>query len=119
MDIRMPGMDGLAATEAICGGLKLADTRILILTTFETEQYVARALRARASGFLGQTATTDQLLEAIRTVAVGESPLSPRATRLPATSLASTPKHPEPGRACRPDGARARGDGSGRPRHKQ
>ena len=82
MDIRMPGVDGLAATEAVCADFGLADTRILILTTFETERYVAAALRAGASGFLGKTATTDQLLEAIRTVAAGDSLLSPQATRL-------------------------------------
>ncbi|WP_030186130.1 response regulator transcription factor [Streptomyces sp. NRRL S-813] len=82
MDIRMPGTDGLAATEAICRDPDLADTRILMLTTFETEEYVARALRAGASGFLGKTATADELLEAIRTVAAGDSLLSPQATRL-------------------------------------
>ncbi|MET9039406.1 response regulator transcription factor [Streptomyces mirabilis] len=91
MDIRMPGTDGLTATKTICADPDLADTRILILTTFQTEQYVARALRAGASGFLGKTATTDQLLDAIRTVADGESLLSPQATRLLITRyLAST-----------------------------
>jgi DNA-binding NarL/FixJ family response regulator len=60
----------------------LAGTRVLILTTFETDEYVAGALRAGASGFLGKTATTDQLLEAIRTVAAGDALLSPQATRM-------------------------------------
>jgi DNA-binding NarL/FixJ family response regulator len=81
MDIRMPGTDGLAATEAICADPDLAGTRILILTTFETDEYVASALRAGASGFLGKTATTDQLLDGIRTIASGESLLSAQATR--------------------------------------
>jgi DNA-binding NarL/FixJ family response regulator len=81
MDIRMPGTDGLAATEAICADPDLAGTRILILTTFETDEYVASALRAGASGFLGKTATTDQLLEGIRTIASGDSLLSAQATR--------------------------------------
>jgi DNA-binding NarL/FixJ family response regulator len=81
MDIRMPGTDGLAATEAICADPALAGTRILILTTFETDEYVASALRAGASGFLGKTATTDQLLDGIRTIASGDSLLSAQATR--------------------------------------
>lgn len=91
MDIRMPGTDGLAATETICADPALADTRILILTTFQTDEYVAQALRAGASGFLGKTATADQLLDAIRTVAAGESLLSPQATRLLITRYLATP----------------------------
>jgi CheY-like chemotaxis protein len=74
MDIRMPGTDGLAATETICADPDLAGTRILILTTFETEEYVARALRAGASGFLGKTASTDDLLDGIRTIAAAAPP---------------------------------------------
>ncbi|MFI1093395.1 response regulator [Streptomyces sp. NPDC020917] len=81
MDIRMPGTDGLAATEAVCSDPALAGTRVLILTTFETDEYVARALRAGASGFLGKDAGPDTLLDAVRTVAAGEALLSPTATR--------------------------------------
>jgi DNA-binding NarL/FixJ family response regulator len=81
MDVRMPGTDGLTATETICADPDLADTRVLILTTFENDDHVARALRAGASGFLGKYVTTDALLEAIRTVAAGESLLSPGATK--------------------------------------
>ncbi|KKD03031.1 response regulator [Streptomyces sp. WM6386] len=81
MDIRMPGTDGLAATAAICADPDLADTRVLILTTFEIDEYVARALRAGASGFLGKDVTADVLLAGVRTVASGESLLSPVATR--------------------------------------
>ena len=91
MDIRMPGTDGLAATETICGDPDLAGTRILILTTFETDEYVARALRAGASGFLGKTASTDQLLADIRTIASGDSLLSPQATRALIVRFLATP----------------------------
>jgi DNA-binding NarL/FixJ family response regulator len=91
MDIRMPGTDGLAATEAICADPDLASTRILILTTFETDEYVARALRAGASGFLGKTASTDDLLAGIRTVASGDSLLSPQATRALISRFLATP----------------------------
>jgi DNA-binding NarL/FixJ family response regulator len=79
MDIRMPVRDGLAATQEICADL--ADTRVLILTTFETDEHVARALKAGASGFLGKDVTAVGLLDGIRTVVAGEALLSPAATR--------------------------------------
>ncbi|MET7396498.1 response regulator transcription factor [Dactylosporangium sp. NPDC005572] len=95
MDVRMPGTDGLAATETICADPALAGTRVLILTTFENDEHVARALRAGASGFLGKYVTTDDLLAAIRTVAAGESLLSPGATKaLIAQFLATPPPGP-------------------------
>ncbi|MGW1208262.1 response regulator transcription factor [Streptomyces sp. NPDC002499] len=81
MDIRMPGTDGLAATATICSDPDLAGTRVLVLTTFETDEYVARALQVGASGFLGKHVTTDALLAGIPTVAAGEALLSPGATR--------------------------------------
>ena len=81
MDIRMPVLDGLAATRRICSTPELASTRVLILTTFETDEYVARALEAGASGFLGKDVTSDGLLAGIRTVVGGEALLSPSATR--------------------------------------
>ncbi|WP_433728531.1 response regulator transcription factor [Actinoplanes sp. CA-051413] len=81
MDIRMPVVDGLAATRRICATPELAGTRVLILTTFETDEYVARALEAGASGFLGKDVTSDGLLAGIRTVVGGEALLSPAATR--------------------------------------
>jgi DNA-binding NarL/FixJ family response regulator len=81
MDIRMPVLDGLAATQRICAMPDLARTRVLILTTFETDEYVARALEAGASGFLGKDVTPDVLLAGIRTVVGGEALLSPSATR--------------------------------------
>jgi DNA-binding NarL/FixJ family response regulator len=91
MDIRMPGTDGLAATSAICADPELAATRVLILTTFETEDYVAQALRAGASGFLGKDVTADTLLAGLRTVASGEALLSPAATRTLITRFLMSP----------------------------
>ncbi len=81
MDIRMPEMDGVEATRQITRDERLAAVRILILTTFEIDEYVLQALRAGASGFLGKGVDPDGLLEAIRTVAGGEALLSPAATK--------------------------------------
>ncbi|SDD23093.1 response regulator transcription factor [Streptomyces prasinopilosus] len=81
MDIRMPGMDGLAATRSIGQAEDLAAVKVLILTTFEDDEYVAEALRAGASGFLGKGALPEELLDAVRTVAAGDALLSPAATR--------------------------------------
>lgn len=94
LDIRMPGADGLAATGAICADPGLSGTRVLILTTFETDEYVAHALRAGASGFLGKDVSADGLLAGIRTVAGGDALLSPHATRTLITRFLTTP---EPG----------------------
>ncbi|MCK9930290.1 response regulator transcription factor [Frankia sp. Mgl5] len=92
MDIRMPGTDGLAATAAICGDETLAATRVLILTTFEIDEYVAQALRVGASGFLGKDVGTDELLSAIRTVAGGDALLSPAATRVLISRFLAAPE---------------------------
>ncbi|HEY2671103.1 MAG TPA: response regulator transcription factor [Rugosimonospora sp.] len=81
MDIRMPEMDGVEATRQITGDERLAGVRILILTTFEIDEYVLQALRAGASGFLGKGVDPDGLLDAIRTVARGDALLSPAATK--------------------------------------
>jgi DNA-binding NarL/FixJ family response regulator len=99
MDVRMPGTDGLSATEAICADPDLTGTRVLILTTFENDEHVARALRAGASGFLGKYVTTDALLEAIRVVAAGENLLSPGATKALIAQFLATPP---PGTATPP-----------------
>jgi DNA-binding NarL/FixJ family response regulator len=80
MDIRMPGSDGIEATRRVAATPGLAGTRILILTTFETDEHVLAALRAGASGFLGKGVEPAELLRAIRIVAAGESLLSPAAT---------------------------------------
>jgi DNA-binding NarL/FixJ family response regulator len=79
MDVRMPGMDGIQATEAIAA--TGTASRVLILTTFDIDQYVFAGLRAGASGFLLKDAPPTELLTAIRTVAAGESVLAPSATR--------------------------------------
>ncbi|MFG2730160.1 response regulator [Streptomyces canus] len=91
MDIRMPGTDGLAATSVICADPELSDARVLILTTFEIDEYVAQALRSGASGFLGKDVTAEALLAGIRTVAAGDSLLSPGATRTLITRFLSAP----------------------------
>ncbi|MFF4225306.1 response regulator [Streptomyces sp. L500] len=89
MDIRMPGTDGLAATREICSDPALAAVRVVMLTTFEVDEYVVESLRAGASGFLGKGAEPDELLAAIRIAAAGEALLSPAATKgLIATFLA-------------------------------
>ncbi|MPY61452.1 response regulator transcription factor [Streptomyces spongiae] len=92
MDIRMPGTDGLSATTTICADPELSGTRVLILTTFEIDEYVAQALRAGASGFLGKDVSADALLDGIRTVASGDSLLSPGATRSLITRFLTTPE---------------------------
>jgi DNA-binding NarL/FixJ family response regulator len=81
MDIRMPEMDGLAATRAIMADPALIGVKVLVLTTFELDEYVFQALRSGASGFLGKGVGPEELLDAIRLVARGESLLSPQATR--------------------------------------
>lgn len=81
MDIRMPGMDGLAATKAINADPALADVRIVILTTFDLDEYVFEGLRSGASGFLVKDTEPAELLRAVRTVATGDALLAPRATR--------------------------------------
>ncbi|MFD5164304.1 response regulator [Streptomyces hawaiiensis] len=80
MDIRMPGTDGLAATRMISADPGLADVRVVILTTFEVDDYVVRSLRAGASGFLGKGSEPEELLNAIRIAAGGQALLSPAAT---------------------------------------
>jgi DNA-binding NarL/FixJ family response regulator len=79
MDVRMPGMDGIAATEAV--RTAFPDTRVLILTTYDLDEYVFAGLKAGASGFLLKDAPPEELLTAIRTVAGGEAVLAPTATR--------------------------------------
>lgn len=80
-DIRMPRMDGIEATERICADAALGETRVLILTTFEEDDYVVAALRAGASGFIGKGAEPDEIVHAVLTVDEGGALLSPVATR--------------------------------------
>lgn len=79
MDVRMPGMDGIAATEQIVG--RTAGTRVLIVTTFDLDEYAFAGLRAGASGFLLKNAPPAALVGAIRTVAAGDAIVEPRVTR--------------------------------------
>jgi DNA-binding NarL/FixJ family response regulator len=81
MDIRMPELDGLEATRRIMASDDLAQVKIVILTTFETEDLIVEALRAGASGYLGKDVEPAVLLDAIRKVVVGDTLLSPSATR--------------------------------------
>ncbi|MGV9838532.1 response regulator transcription factor [Nocardia niigatensis] len=81
MDIRMPELDGLAATRMISADEGLAGVKVLVLTTFEHEDLVVEALHAGASGFLGKGMNADELLGAIRTVVAGDTLLSPAATK--------------------------------------
>jgi DNA-binding NarL/FixJ family response regulator len=101
MDIRMPGMDGLAASQAITGTPDLADVRVIVLTTFEVDEYVLAALRSGASGFLGKSVEPEELLDAIRVVAGGDALLSPRATRSLIARFLTQPQDGAPG--LRPD----------------
>jgi DNA-binding NarL/FixJ family response regulator len=91
MDIRMPEMDGLEAARRIVADPGLAETRILVLTTFELDEYVFGALRAGASGFLLKGGEPAELLAAIRIVAAGDALLAPSVTRRLIDAYAETP----------------------------
>jgi DNA-binding NarL/FixJ family response regulator len=81
MDIRMPGLDGLEATRRITGDPALTGVRIIMLTTFDLDDYVYEALRSGASGFLLKDARPEDILNAVRVVAAGEALLAPSVTR--------------------------------------
>ena len=91
MDIRMPVMDGIEATRRIVADRRLADVRVIILTTFEHDEYVFQALHAGASGFLLKDVEPDDLREAVRVVAAGEALLAPRVTRRLIAEFVSQP----------------------------
>jgi DNA-binding NarL/FixJ family response regulator len=94
MDIRMPELDGLEATRRILAADETA--RVLILTTFDLDEYVYEALRAGASGFVLKDDPPEQLLAAIRTVAAGEALLSPAVTRRVIAKFTRLPQHAPP-----------------------
>jgi len=91
MDIRMPGLDGIAATRQIIADPTLRDCRVIILTTFETDEYVFAALEAGASGFLTKEIAPEGLRHAVRVVAAGEALLSPSVTRRVVKQFAHRP----------------------------
>jgi DNA-binding NarL/FixJ family response regulator len=93
MDIRMPGTDGLVATREIAADDRLADVRIVILTTFEVDEYVFEAIRAGASGFLVKNTKPVELLGAVRAVAAGDALLSPGVTRRLIREFAARTRH--------------------------
>jgi DNA-binding NarL/FixJ family response regulator len=94
MDIRMPGTDGLAATRDIAADPDLAGVRIIILTTFELDDYVFAALRSGASGFLVKHTQPAELVRAVHAVARGEALLSPGVTRRLIAEFAARPSRP-------------------------
>jgi DNA-binding NarL/FixJ family response regulator len=94
MDIRMPGLDGLAATHQIAADPTLASVRIVILTTFEVDEYVFDAIRAGAAGFLVKDTKPADLIEAVRVVAGGDALLSPSVTRRLIAEFATRAKEP-------------------------
>ena len=94
MDIRMPGMDGLEATGAIAADPTLADVRVVILTTFDLDEYVFEALRVGASGFLVKSTEPTELVHAVRVVAAGDALLSPGVTKRLVAEFAERAKEP-------------------------
>ena len=94
MDIRMPEMDGIEATRRICGTPETADVRVLILTTFDLDEYVYAALRAGASGFLLKDTRPADLLAAVEVVASGDALLAPSVTRRLVAEFARLPSGP-------------------------
>ncbi|MQA10501.1 MAG: response regulator [Pseudonocardiaceae bacterium] len=91
LDIRMPGMDGLETLRTISGDDALRGTRVIIVTTFEIDEYVYQALRAGASGFILKDAAPAELVQAIRVVAAGEALLSPSVTKRVITLFGEQP----------------------------
>jgi DNA-binding NarL/FixJ family response regulator len=96
MDIRMPGLDGLAATRMIAADPALAAVRIVILTTFDLDEYVFEAISSGASGFLVKDTEPVELIRAVRVAAGGDALLSPRATRRLIAEFATRAKQPKP-----------------------
>jgi DNA-binding NarL/FixJ family response regulator len=96
MDIRMPGTDGLEATRRITGDERLSGVRVVILTTFDLDEYVFEALRIGASGFLVKDTEPAELVQAVRAVARGDALLSPGVTRRLVAEFASRSRQPAP-----------------------
>ncbi|GHD86194.1 response regulator transcription factor [Streptomyces naganishii] len=94
MDIRMPLLDGLAATRRITGDAALGEVKVVMLTTFELDEYVFEAIRSGASGFLVKDTEPDELLRAVRAVVAGDALLSPGVTRRLIAEFAARSKQP-------------------------
>ncbi|MFC9623989.1 response regulator [Streptomyces sp. NPDC056930] len=103
MDIRMPELDGIEATRRIADDEHLAGVKVLVLTTYDTDEHIVDALRAGASGFLVKDTRPAELLAAIRTVAAGESLLSPGPTARLIARVLSSPRTPPAGVPGGPD----------------
>jgi DNA-binding NarL/FixJ family response regulator len=103
MDVRMPDLDGIEATRLIAADEDLAGVKVLVLTTYDTDEHIVEALRAGASGFLVKDIRPAELLDAIRTVAAGESLLSPGPTSRLIARFLSAP-HAAASSAGGPDG---------------
>jgi DNA-binding NarL/FixJ family response regulator len=97
MDIRMPRLDGLEATRTIAGDERLRAVRIIILTTFDLDEYVFEAIRSGASGFLVKDTEPVELIRAVRVVAGGEALLSPSVTKRLIAEFVSQARKPAPG----------------------
>ena len=94
MDIRMPGTDGLTATRRITEDDRLADVKVVILTTFDLDEYVFEAIRAGANGFLVKDTEPEELVRAVRAVVAGDALLSPRITRRLIEEFATRAREP-------------------------
>jgi DNA-binding NarL/FixJ family response regulator len=94
MDIRMPGVDGLAATRHIAGDERLSGVKVVILTTFDLDEYVFEAIRSGANGFLVKDTEPAELVRAVRAVVAGDALLSPRVTRRLIEEFATRAKDP-------------------------
>jgi DNA-binding NarL/FixJ family response regulator len=92
MDVRMPEMSGIEATHLICQSIADLSTRVIVLTTFDLDEYVFGAIRAGASGFLLKEVPPDELIKAIKVVAAGEALLTPAATRRLITAYVQQPE---------------------------
>ena len=102
MDIRMPGVDGLDATRRIAADERLADVKVVILTTFDLDEYVFEAIRAGANGFLVKDTEPAELLRAVRAVVAGDALLSPAVTRRLIEEFASRAEDPRRTARARP-----------------
>jgi DNA-binding NarL/FixJ family response regulator len=103
MDIRMPVLDGIEATRLITSNPSLAETRVIVLTTFDLDEYVFGALRAGASAFLLKGVEPTDLIDAVRIVAGGDALLEPRATRRLIEAYVKSPADARPGAVTLPD----------------